>query len=249
MKRKTFVKNIGICSLTFAIAAASAIIGIVEQAFIDKSQANANSYASLGSVIPTIVIDAGHGGADGGAVGVTGVLEKDINLEIAKELSSLLELCGFDTVLTRQSDVMLSDEGLKNGKKTSDLNNRVKIAKSTALPVFISIHQNKFPLEKYKGLQVWYSKNNTDSAVLAEKIQNNTVLYLQKDNNRKVKQAGRNIFVLHKLNCPAVLVECGFLSNPEEEKLLCDRQYRRKIAFILFASVSEYISENYSNYI
>ncbi len=241
MRRTTFVKNIRICTLTLAVATVTAIFTLVEYVISVNVQSDT---ASADAVFcnPTIIIDAGHGGADGGAVGVSGVLEKDINLEIALSLSSLFELCGFNTVMTRSDDVMLCDEGLESGKKLSDLRNRVKIAQQYENAVFVSIHQNKFPLEKYKGLQVWYSGNNPDSAVIAEIIQNKTAEFLQKDNNRKTKKAGRNIFVLHKLDCPAVLAECGFLSNRNEEKLICDREYQKKLAFLIFSSVSEYVS-------
>ncbi len=243
MKRKTFVRNIGICTATVLIASLSAVYTVFDYMFFG---ARTTDTSKLGDAKGnyTVIIDAGHGGFDGGAVGVSGVLEKDINLSIARQLCSLFEFSGYEAVMTRTDDSLLCDEDLQTGKKISDLKNRVKIAEEYDNPLFISIHQNKFPLEKYKGLQVWYSKNSDESGTLAEIIQNRTVTYLQNNNNRKVKQAGRNIFVLHKLQCPAVLVECGFLSNSNEEKLLCDKDYQKKIAFVIFSSVSEFVSEN-----
>jgi N-acetylmuramoyl-L-alanine amidase len=134
---------------------------------------------------------------------------------------------------------------LQNSKKSADIRNRIEIGNAQENNVFISIHQNKFPIEKYSGLQVYYSANNENSELLAQTIQANNALYIQPKNTRQIKKAGRNILLLHKLRCPAVLVECGFLSNANEEKLLSTSEHQNKLAFLIFSSVIQnLIDEN-----
>lgn len=188
----------------------------------------------------TIVIDAGHGGIDGGAQ-VGGVFEKDLNLSLSKKIYDCLSLYNVECIMTRDSDVLLADESSSH-KKQSDLLNRVKAVNGFINPIFISVHMNKFPESKYSGLQVFYSMNNTDSKMLAEMIQTNVVSTLQGFNNRKIKSAGSSIFVLDRLDCPAVLVECGFMSNGIELALLCDGGYQSKLAFVIASSIIDFIS-------
>lgn len=189
----------------------------------------------------TVVIDAGHGGIDGGAE-VSGFFEKDLNLCVAKNVSDFLSLYNVNCVMTRTEDVLLADSDAKK-KKQSDLLNRVKFVRDFESPVFVSIHMNKFPIEKYNGLQVFYSVNNSDSEVLAQEIQNNVVELLQNDNNRKIKEAGSAIYVLDRLECPSVLIECGFMSNPDELKKLTSDGYRKKLAFLISESIINYIKD------
>lgn len=202
-------------------------------------------YDSSAPKKPIIVIDAGHGGEDGGAVGKNGVYEKELNLLISEDLCDMLRTAGFEVVMTRESDVMLYDRNVdyKGRKKMLDLAARVKIAESTESCIFISIHMNAFPQEQYRGLQVYYSKNNEASSLLAENIQSSVSSYLQKDNTRKIKSASNNIYLLDRINSPAVLVECGFLSNSEECALLCEKEYRQKLTFSLFYGISSFLSE------
>ena len=192
---------------------------------------------------PVIIIDAGHGGEDGGTVGKNGVYEKDLNLKIAKEINDLALICGYDTVLTRTEDILLYDRNIdfKGRKKALDLLARVNIAKKYENAIFISIHMNAFPDSKYSGLQVYYSKNHADSKIIADEIQNTVRATLQKNNNRKTKQADSSIFVLDNISIPSVLVECGFLSNEEECELLSDENYQKKLALSIFMSVLKYI--------
>lgn len=194
---------------------------------------------------PIIVIDAGHGGEDGGAVGKNGVYEKELNLLISEDLCNILRASGFDVVMTRSSDIMLYDRNTdyKGRKKMLDLAARVKIAENTENCIFISIHMNSFPQEQYKGLQVYYSENNEASPLLAEKIQSTVSEHLQKDNSRKIKSASKNIFLLDRITSPAVLIECGFLSNYEECALLCEKEYRQKLTLSLFYGISAFLSE------
>lgn len=197
---------------------------------------------------PTVIIDAGHGGEDGGAVGADGSYEKDINLAIALELEELLRSAGISTRLTRDTDTLLYDKAsnYQGHKKIQDAEARLAVASEYDNAIFVSIHVNSFPQSKYNGLQVYYSENSPLSAVLAEKIQSLTVLNLQPDNTRKIKAAGDNIYIMKKLTHPAVLVECGFISNPEECKLLGTAEYRSRLCAVLFAAISDYL-ENTAN--
>lgn len=193
--------------------------------------------------LPTVIIDAGHGGTDGGASGIGSVVEKDLNLDIALRLSDILSAAGIPNRLTRSEDIMLENPG-SSSKKNGDLAARKKIAESYTNAVFVSIHMNSFPIRKYSGLQVYYSPNNEKSRELAEIIQNDVAKRLQPENKRQIKAATSNIYLLDNLNCPAVLVECGFLSNPEECTLLADEAYRRKLTLALACSVCKYIYGN-----
>ena len=192
-----------------------------------------------------VVIDAGHGGEDGGAIGVNGIYEKDINLDIALTLRDILSANGIDTVLTRSEDILLYDKSsdYEGHKKEQDLNARKEIASSYENAIFVSIHMNSFPVEKYSGLQVYYSVNHEGSHILSKKIQELTKNTLMTENERKVKEADSNIFLLHELSCPAVLVECGFLSNTAECERLSDPEYRTKLALCLSTAICEYIDE------
>ncbi len=189
------------------------------------------------SVPVQVILDAGHGGEDGGTVGIEGVLEKDLNLDIAQILYDMLTVCGVETIMTRNGDYMLcdvQDPAMKGKHKTTDLKNRYEIAKSNENALFISLHMNNFPIEKYSGLQVYYSVNNDASVELAKQIQMQTAEFLQPENKREVKAAGSNIYLLDRIQSPAVLIECGFLSNREESRKLCDKNYREQLALVIF---------------
>lgn len=189
-----------------------------------------------------IVIDAGHGGEDPGAISDE-LLEKDLNLDVALELDRLLTSFGYNTVLTRTEDVLLYRSGEESKKKLYDLKNRADIAESYEDSVFVSIHMNKFPLSYCKGLQTFYSENNELSKVLADSIQENARI-LQTDNDRTVKSGNDTIYLLNTLDMPAILIECGFLSNEEEADLLSDEQYRKALAFSIYCGLAEVLEEN-----
>ena len=191
----------------------------------------------------TVVIDAGHGGRDGGAVAEDGTLEKHLNLAVAKQLQALLESANIRVVMTRETDIELAFPDSPH-KKADDLKARVRIAEECENAVFVSIHMNRFPVEKYSGLQVYYSENNENSLLLAQTVQNVAENTLNNTNGRKVKSSGDSIYVLAHLEIPAVLVECGFLSNPEETALLKTEDYQKKLAMCLYASLIQYFSEN-----
>lgn len=190
----------------------------------------------------TVIIDPGHGGRDGGASAASGALEKELNLAVALKLRALLSTLEVNVVMTRETDVMLADENSAH-KKRDDLNARLALARAHENCIFVSIHMNKFPVEKYSGLQVYYSKNNEESRALAEVIQAEAGKYLHGGNSRAVKAADSSIYILHHIKVPAVLVECGFLSNPEEAALLQTEAYQNKLAAVIFAAVAEHIAE------
>ena len=201
--------------------------------------------AVINNTLPTVIIDAGHGGEDGGAVSKDGLFEKDVNLSIAIKLDKLLRECGVQTVLTRSEDILLYDKNsdYQGHKKEQDLAARRAIAEEYENAVFVSIHMNSFTQSKYSGLQVYYSQSNVDSARLANIIQTLTHDTLQPNNTRKTKAADSGIYLLYHLRCPAVLVECGFLSNTEEASLLANDEYRDKLALMLCSSITRYLNE------
>lgn len=192
-----------------------------------------------------IVIDAGHGGEDGGCEG-GGLVEKDLNLDIALRLSELLKRSGVKVVLTRETDVLLYDvnSDYKGKKKAQDVRKRLEIASSCEGAMLVSIHMNYYPQTQYSGLQVWYSKNDPRSRALAALIQSETKSTLQPNNKRSIKESTSSIFLLHNATFPAVLVECGFLSNPDEAAALGDATYRQMLAEVIFRSIMSYISQN-----
>ena len=207
----------------------------------------ANEYEDTLSPTPQnmrcVVIDAGHGGEDGGAIGVSGVLEKDINLSVSKMLYDLLKANGIPAIMTRDEDKMLYDKypDHNSRKKTYDLRARVDIASETEGAILVSIHMNSFPDTSCRGAQVYYSKNHTESLVVAGKIQTYIAAHVQRENSRKIKGATSAIYLLERVECPAVLVECGFLSNANECALLSDTEYQKKLAVSIFAAICDYL--------
>ena len=189
----------------------------------------------------TVVLDAGHGGEDGGAVSASGLLEKDLNLDVAKEVKALLEANGVTVVMTRETDTLLYDRNVDyhGRKKALDHAERLRIGQETENSIFVSIHMNAYPQTQYHGLQVWYSPNAPHSKEIAETIQTTVKEHLQPENERRVKAATSSIYLLHHLNSPAVLIECGFLSNPEEAERLNDPEYQKELAFLIFLSIME----------
>lgn len=191
----------------------------------------------------TVIIDAGHGGEDGGASSAQGLVEKDVNLDIAKKLCEMLEASGVKVVMTRTDDRLLYDRNVDfhGRKKKLDLEARLNIAERYENAIFVSIHMNSFSSPKYSGLQVWYSPNHASSSKLADTIQSNAQKLLQPENTRKTKSATSSIYLLDRATCPAVLVECGFLSNAEEAERFENDEYRQKIAFVIFCSIMEHL--------
>ena len=189
----------------------------------------------------TVVIDAGHGGEDCGAIGSSGVYEKDLNLEIATKLGEYLEASGFKIVYTRTEDKLLysEEENVKGMRKIYDLKNRMSIANSQDNSILVSIHMNSYGTESASGLQVYYSENTEGSRTLAEKIQGEVRSTLQPANKRTVKR-GDNIYLLKNAECDAVLIECGFISNSEECKKLSEKEYQKELCFSILCGIIKY---------
>jgi N-acetylmuramoyl-L-alanine amidase len=226
------------------------ILTIIILGFICMSAINVNNVvttyknAESEQESKTILIDPGHGGIDGGASSKDGTIEKDINLNIGLLLGANLKSQGYKVEYTRTEDVGLYTEGKSvKEKKYEDLNKRVSLKEETNCDVFVSIHLNTFPQSSCKGAQVWYSSYN-DSERLANIMQNTLKYKLDQSNKREPKAAGTQYKVLRgNDNMAGVIVECGFLSNPEECQKLKDENYQNKIADSLAESISIYLKE------
>jgi len=184
-----------------------------------------------------IVIDAGHGGWDPGKVSDAGNLEKDINLQIAAKLQAFLELSDASVHVIRLDDTALGD------RKVSDMRGRAEIINNSKADVLISIHQNSYKTGDIKGVQTFYYPKSEESKVLAEKIQNTLKQELNQVNNRGAK-AEDSYYMLKKTEIPAVIVECGFLSNKEEANLLSTSEYQEKIAWGIYKGILDYFGKN-----
>lgn len=193
----------------------------------------------------TVILDAGHGGEDGGAVGINGVMEKDINLSIALKLEKYLKQNNFEVIMTRDGDYSTGDQSLGtiSERKRSDTKNRLRLVEETGECILISIHQNFFTESKYSGAQIFYSGNRPESIELAESIQKNIVSSLQPENTRENKQAEKNIYLMYHCQVPAVLVECGFLSNREEADKLNNEGYQQEMAAAIYNGIIDYLQE------
>lgn len=188
-----------------------------------------------------IVIDPGHGGEDGGAVSCTGRMESEYNLAISRRLDDLLHLLGYRTRMTRTSDVSIYTTGSTLAqKKVSDLKERVRIVNETGNALLVSIHQNQFSDSRYSGAQVFYAKT-TGSKELGQKLQTELVSALNPGSNRKSKPVS-GVYLLENISCTGVLIECGFLSNPQEEARLRDEDYQKALCCVIAASLHQYLS-------
>lgn len=184
-----------------------------------------------------IVIDAGHGGIDGGATSCTGVLESHLNLEIALRLEDVFHFLGYETVMIRRTDESIYTEGSTiAAQKVSDLKERVRIANETPDAILISIHQNTFSDGKYHGAQVFHSGGEF-SRQLAKTVQQNMISILNPDSQRKSKPA-KGVYLMDNIQCPGILIECGFLTNPQEEANLRNADYQKEMCGVIAASVS-----------
>lgn len=215
------------------------IVAAIAISFRNGAVPAASSAVSEGKRI--IVIDSGHGGADGGCVGINGCVEKDINLAIAKDLAELLRLSGFNVVMTRNEDISLHSqgvEGLRN-QKISDMENRLEIIKSYPDSLFISIHQNQYTESEYFGGQMFYTTNNSGNAKLAQ-IMQDCFAELQPGNDREIKLIDNDLYLFKNTQQPAVLAECGFLSNPKDAANLSNSDYQKKVAFTIYKGIIKY---------
>ncbi len=198
-----------------------------------------NSKASLKKIC--IVVDAGHGGSDPGKVGINGALEKDINLSLALKLKELLEKKEIEVILTRDSDTSLAPADATN-QKAADMQNRCKMI-TDAKPVFtVSLHQNSYTSPDIKGAQVFYYGQSKEGKELAEILQESLISRVDPENNRSAK-ANESYYLLKKTPTPTVIVECGFLSNPQEAELLLDDAYQDQLARAIYMGIIQYLKQ------
>lgn len=198
--------------------------------------------ASLSDRPVTIVIDAGHGGEDGGAIGIGGTSESHINLSISLRLEQFLEFLGYQTEMIRKTDTAVYTDGTTlSEKKISDLKYRVETINNIDPAILISIHQNHFSEEKYSGAQVFYAASE-ESKVLAETTQYYLRQCLDPENSRSCKKS-ESVYLMERVRCPGILVECGFLSNRNEEHLLNQPEYQKKIICAISCALKHYISK------
>ena len=188
--------------------------------------------------------NSAHGGFDGGAVAPDGTVEKNINLKISLCLAQMLNSAGYKVILTRESDVSTDDVETDTIqiRKKSDLKNRLALMSDYPDAVFVSIHLNKFTTSAANGSQVFYNGKIDESKLLGEAIQRSIVSLLQPQNTRVNKQATKSTYLLYNATIPAVLVECGFLSNKAELELLKNTEYQKKMAFCCFLGITDYFS-------
>lgn len=186
------------------------------------------------------IIDAGHGGVDGGATSCTGKLESAFNLEISLRLRDLLAFLGYDTRMIRTEDISVYTEGdTIAAKKMSDLKERVRICEKTDGAILLSIHQNTYPDSRYSGAQVFHASSQ-GSEELAKSLQKNLITVLNSGSKRSAKRA-EGVYLMEHISCPGVLIECGFLSNPEEEAKLRSPEYQKQLCCVIAATAASYI--------
>lgn len=196
---------------------------------------------SVSEEVKCVVIDAGHGGMDPGKVGINGVNEKDINLQVALLVKKYLEAADIRVVMTRETDDGLYDSNASN-KKVQDMKRRISLIDETAPVAAISIHQNSYPEEYVHGAQVFYYAGSTQGKMLADFIQKQLVKKVDQDNKRGIK-ANDSYYLLKKTEIPIVIVECGFLSNSAEAERLCDPDYQDRVAWAIHMGILQYLNE------
>lgn len=215
---------------------------------VNKNSKDVMSYMPITNKV--ILLDAGHGGIDPGATNEDkSILEKDINLQITLKLRELLESSGCLVLLTREEDTSLYEE--EAGKTTrqkynENLKNRRKMIEESGVDAFVSIHLNKFEQSKYYGAQTFYPEGQNDSKLLSQFIQDELKRVVDKTNQRKIKPS-KDIYLLKENKIPSVLIECGFLSNEKESKLLNDEKYQEKLAWAIYAGIQKYFGSNVHN--
>lgn len=232
---------------SISILLAAFIISFSIVAFQQIRLASADNYSVEN--VPVIIIDAGHGGEDGGAVGIDGTAEKDLNLSISLKLNEILSAMGYQTRMVRTTDTSIhnADADTVRERKVSDIHNRAAIMNEYENCIYVSIHQNKYSGSSIWGAQTFYSPNNEESKELAQLIQSSIANNVQPDNKRVIKQSGTNIYVLYNATKPAVMVECGFVSNANELEQLKDEEYQNKMAFAISNGIINYLFSEETN--
>ncbi len=224
------------------IAAYAVILGIFMVCIFGGNTA-ATVFSEARPVARThcIIIDAGHGGVDGGATSCTGKLESSFNLEIALRLRDVLHLLGYETKMIRTTDISVYTKADTIAqKKISDLKERVRIVNETDNPLLVSIHQNNFTDERYSGAQIFWS-DTKGSQLLAKQLQDAFAATLNPGSTRQSKKA-KGIYLMEHITCTGVLVECGFLSNAREEALLRSGEYQKKLCCVIASTLAGFLS-------
>lgn len=209
---------------------------------MEESQVYSVNRTAVDNNTITVIVDPGHGGEDGGTSGADGTLEKDINLSIAKKLKPMLVLMGYNTVMTRQDENMICDPTLPTlrERKRDDIRKRLALTEQYENSILLSVHQNYYHATQYSGTQVFYDVDHPANQQLAMCIQRSVIEQLQPDNTRTVKTCGSEIYLLHHCEIPAVMVECGFMSNLKELSLLKDENYQSEMAFAIACGLYSY---------
>ena len=221
------------------------VYALVIGQFIGSATLMDRTVTALAEAMPvprsvTVVIDPGHGGEDGGAVSCTGALESQINLEISLRLNDLLQFLGYETKMTRRTDVSVYTQGTTlSEKKISDLKQRVSVVNETPDALLLSIHQNQFTDGKYSGAQVFYA-STAGSHALAEQTQAQLISALNPGSSRTCKPAN-GVYLMEHIACTGILVECGFLSNPQEEASLRTPEYQKKLCCVIATAAAQYL--------
>lgn len=228
-KRILFISSVILCS-------------VFSFTFFNKTSQKTELVSSTPVTNHVVILDAGHGNPDGGATNSTGeIIESDLNLQIVLKLQHLLESSNCRVILTRSDDygIYETDANSIKEKKISDMKNRVKIANNSDADVFISIHMNKLSQSKYSGWQTFYKPNDDNSKLLAQSIQTNLNSFMKQENNRQIKPIS-GIYLSKNVEIPLVIVECGFLSNIEESKLLNTDSYQNDLAWSIYNGIMDY---------
>ncbi len=220
------------------------ILCVLSVCFFSVFPKNTSIASATPKATKQIILDAGHGGFDGGAVANDGTVEKDINLEICLTLENMLKQNGFEVIMTRTDDTATdsTDSEKISARKKSDLKNRLELMNKYSDAVFVSVHLNKFTTSAANGSQVFYSGRDEKSKQLGEKIQSYIIRFLQPENTRVNKKATSSTYLLYNATVPAVLVECGFLSNSSELTKLKDPLYQKKMAFSIFCGIADFFN-------
>ena len=239
------MKRFRIRTRTVCIALVLVISYLVVYYTVDNVQVSLPTSAPVSDDF-VIVLDAGHGGLDGGCSSAAGVCEKGINLNILLNVRDMCKAMGYNVDVTRDKDISIHDKGVEGvgNQKRSDMDNRLAIFNKHSNALCISIHQNKFTDPKYSGAQMFYSDNNPQNQKIATIMQQNFIKNIQPDNTRETKPCGKELFLCYYCKNPTIMIECGFLSNVDEAAKLNDPDYQKQIAFTIFSGINQYISEN-----
>lgn len=226
--------------ITFTFCMCIFVIGYTAIKFTNTIPAS--SYQTPNDL--TLILDAGHGGIDGGCSTSDGQVEKNINLNITLAVRDLSNLFGYNVETTRDTDKSIHDKGVNGIKKQkiSDMENRLELFNKHTNSVCVSIHQNTFSNPEFSGAQMFYSDRNENSEQLAAIMQQQFVSNLQPENQREIKLCGKELYLCYNCNNPAVMIECGFLSNPYEAENLTNTDYQKKVAFTIFKGINKFIN-------